>query len=670
MKSLKTLIKSEKLDQYLIIVFSLAVTLFVTPQLLFQNNMNTWDLSGHIFSSQFIRDFLLPFASGWNPFLSLGYSQGSFYPGTIHYTIAVLSLIYNDPAFWLKVLIIISILALPFSINYFLKSIAKVIEVEVQSLHIVIITIISSLLIFISPSYYPGSLNATLVTGLVTNFITFPLFFFYLGLLYRLYQSEIRIKLSIVIAVTLAVIMLSHLVLGFISVFTTMVLLVMKFLESSKSISGLKNNNYIYILTITFVPTSFFYIVYLLNNYLVSPILANVTFSKAIMMAGLGMILFSTIYAWKYLKNLSRFLSVIFVPAFCILLTIFDFVFLQYLSINLNLGIVQPYRLFSISLFVLFPIFLLVFILLINKIIYSEKLKDTVVFRYYSKNWLSLAMVFLLIIVGIFGIYRYVPGLKNSRAVEFTSEISKLKGNYLVLVTTKDTNSLYREVFYAPFKKNKNLFSLNTQFNESSYTNASIEALATNLYNYNYKQLKENIDFPETYILPRNQINLLLNLYNTKYLIFVDKDLLRPGFCENTRKVGKMIQSNPKDLYICDVVKTKPLAFKVYTSSNRDWNHKMEDLMHSEFNELLVNKDIGNANIDIYQNEITWAKNYQSFEAELTSEFTVMPVQYNNHWRAFDKDGKEIDVYRVSPNLIGIKNNGKVKLNYDNFKFY
>jgi hypothetical protein len=652
---------SEKAKTYDIILTAFILTIIglVFFPLFFRNNMNTWDLSGHIFSIQYIREYLFPAASGWNPFFSLGYPQGSFYPGLVHYIISLMTFVYNDPIFWLKFFIILTIALIPITIRIFVKEFSKYLELNLANKHIVIITIFSSIIIFISPSYYPGSLNSALLTGLVTNFFILPLFFLYVAYLLKTFTFvEVNFKQIIIPVLLLSFIMLSHLVLGLISVLITITLFLSKQFEFKKI--NVFNNQYTFILAIAFIPTSFFFVPYILNNYLISPILANVFFGKDILLISSGIAMINVIITTKFIEKKTRSIAFIVIPVLVIAISTLETFLYDYASIDIEFGLLQPYRLFSISLFILIPITFVLLAIGFNKLSKNDFVSK--ILGLLKNDKFSLGISIFLIFVSIVGLVKLVPYTRNERYVELDSGVlNTMSGNYLVLVTEKETPSLYREVFYAPVNQNKNLFSLNTQFNESSYTNASIEALARNLYN---NLINEDIDYPETYILSDNKIKFLLKLYNTKYLIFSDINKVKTNYCQNVLRIGRIVQANIVDLYSCEVSKYPISDIKLKQVDNKNWDNEMEKNLHAEENELLVSRDLSPEKIKLYNEKIRWSDNFQVFTVNLEKGFNIIPVQYNNHWKAF-KDSKQIEIIRVSPNLIGIYGSGEVRFEYN-----
>lgn len=88
-----------------------ALLAVVLPFLRF-NNLLEWDFPGHFTAIWHLRQHLLPWPSGWNPYFYCGYPQGMFYPPMTHYVAALLSLPLGI-AGAIKLLIAVSVLLLP-----------------------------------------------------------------------------------------------------------------------------------------------------------------------------------------------------------------------------------------------------------------------------------------------------------------------------------------------------------------------------------------------------------------------------------------------------------------------------------------------------------------------------------------------------------------------------
>jgi hypothetical protein len=106
------LIPSERRISLSFYLLQAAALLAVLLPFLRFNNLLEWDFPGHFTAIWHLRQHLLPWPSGWNPYFYCGYPQGMFYPPLAHYLAAILSFPLGI-AGAMKVLIAVSVLLLP-----------------------------------------------------------------------------------------------------------------------------------------------------------------------------------------------------------------------------------------------------------------------------------------------------------------------------------------------------------------------------------------------------------------------------------------------------------------------------------------------------------------------------------------------------------------------------
>ncbi len=186
---------------YSIILFKIIIPLFIS------NHLLQWDMAGHYFNSWFIKSYIFPSITGWNPSFFGGQPFGLLYPGLFHYIVAIFSFVFSIE-FSLKLVLSLVMLITPFSFYYFLRSI------NINKLNSSIITLWMFFFLFLPSKIfemfnYPGNdLTSTFYVGLVTNALALPLLFFYMGSLVKNYKTKNIIYPSIF----MFLIVLSHLV--------------------------------------------------------------------------------------------------------------------------------------------------------------------------------------------------------------------------------------------------------------------------------------------------------------------------------------------------------------------------------------------------------------------------------------------------------------------------
>lgn len=662
---------NQKIEVWLLGIFSLVTAILTLPNLFTKNDLTSWDLVGHIFTTEFGKDNLYPNFIGWNPFHSLGYSQGAFYPSLIHYFIGFLDIIYNNTDFWIKLLFAIALLSLPFCIFFFAKKIKNKLKSDHlvrDNLALVIIAQLTSLLIIFAPQLYGGSVKSFLQIGLLSNFLTLPVLFIYLGLIIDLDYEDLLNRKTFISSVLLSFLLLSHLVNGPIALIFTLAFWIMGFFNRNSFWGKRIFSSYFLVLAISFLSTAYFFLPYLMNSYLISPIENTIQFSKTTVF--LAFIVFIANFGiLKFIRPVSK-RAFLLINSLILVLIGFSVIeaTLIYLKSDFSLGIVQPYRIFSVAIFIGFTFFLVGLWTVI-----SEKKWDLTKFL-RSEKVLTYIQIPVILVLAL-GLFKLDIGTKDYGHLELNqANISSMKGNILSLITLDDTYYLYRDVIYDPVSINKNIFFLNTQFNESSYLNAFTSALRDNIY-YTGKDLQtEKPKYPETYHLSQDKVYHLLNLMNVKYLVFTDESHVQFNLCSNTFEYGS-IQPSSKKIYACEVILPKLDITKIAFSNKENWNRDMYDFSKSNEN-YNISEDIGLSH-DLkalptyyYKGGINWSSNYQSFTVDTTNltDLMIIPIQYNPHWHAYliNDDGTEteISVNRAAPNLIVVLNAGRIVFRY------
>jgi hypothetical protein len=185
-------------------VYSFLVGFIIGPYLSF-NPVTQWDAVGHLFSSWYIREFLFPRFSGWNPFFFAGYPQGMFYPPLMHYLTALLSYIFPI-TFALKSIVSICVLLTPLSFYRFARSQDLSVR-DSSALMLAMVGLISAPIVYSSGNnFVGGTLSSTFHIGLIANAFALPLFFFYVSSL-EIVASRGR---SVAASLLLSALILSH----------------------------------------------------------------------------------------------------------------------------------------------------------------------------------------------------------------------------------------------------------------------------------------------------------------------------------------------------------------------------------------------------------------------------------------------------------------------------
>lgn len=143
------------------------------------NNLLEWDFPGHYAAVWHLKEHLLPWPSGWNPYFYCGYPQGIFYPPLAHYAAAILAFAFGI-AGAIKGLVALSVLSLPVAFYFFAR------RFGLEDLQAAVCATWMTALLFVSgemlDTWGLGSdLRSTLNTGLFANALSLPVLFAFLA---------------------------------------------------------------------------------------------------------------------------------------------------------------------------------------------------------------------------------------------------------------------------------------------------------------------------------------------------------------------------------------------------------------------------------------------------------------------------------------------------------
>lgn len=682
------------------------------------NNLLAWDFVGHISAINYTKDFLFPNFQGWNNVNSLGYPQGYFYPPFWHYLIAGLSLIYNSPEFWIKLLFTISMLAMPWAAYYFFSGLISKLRFSKSKKHISLAaSLVFVLCIIFGPAVYGGTLRSFLSIGLITNFFSLVILTLYLGFLIRI-PEKYNLKRVIVLAFLLTILMLSHLVSGLVALLITLSFFfffdILKFdlKYSGKSLHKLLHSNYFLALAITFVNTAFFYIPLVSQTEILAPITGiNVSLSITF---GLGLfVILIFVFAFILRKNISlRFLISLILPfVFFVSLAVIE-VFSRRFGINLFMDRIQPYRLLSFSLIFLPSIATILTFKLIEQIdIKRFPIKE----KAYAVFLSILGFIMLLSVLG--GLYLYRNHFRSYGDITFKEENieSKMDGNYISFFRTYDSYYLYRTPYYPDITIGRKINFVNTQFNESSFLDAYLIAIQRSLLEDPFDNDSENPNFPETYDIEPNEALGILKLMNVDYIVYAEGAVFKANPCaeESVFTYADIELFYPEkkniNLLACKIDPAILSGLKLSPNeldSSRKWLEVSREQVEDQKDEVYFDDEksgekstrfaktplIGtnSPEVVVYQKRIDWFDENQSFKVDtrdfegklsvistepldirksdtLSKDLIVVPVQFNESWDAYrisNGQKTEIEIYRVAPNLIAIDSLGEIVFEY------
>src|SRR3989344_1955687 len=186
----------QNLRKYLIdrkILFGLSLVflgLLVFP--LWKNNsLEIYDAPGHVSLAWFIKEYLWPQFSGWNPYFLSGFPQGIFYPSLFHLVAATLGFFVGVGAA-IKLIVSLSILALPFSIFYAVKNTVSEEEYYLPFTFLVVLFLV------LLPNFLGIGFRGLFQIGLIPNFVSTLLLFIFIGVLHEQFKQGKFLLLAIV----------------------------------------------------------------------------------------------------------------------------------------------------------------------------------------------------------------------------------------------------------------------------------------------------------------------------------------------------------------------------------------------------------------------------------------------------------------------------------------
>lgn len=622
------------------------------------NTLKTLDLPGHVFATTFMREYIFPDINGWNPFQNLGYPEGSHYPPLIQYITSGISKITSlDIVTIYKLLIILTILVLPWIIFFFLK---KVSREKLSNIALNAITIIVFLMFILLPSTFGGTLKAMLSTGLLNNFLTIPLFYLFVAYLYDFWHMKATRSSILKLSLLLSILILSHLVAGFVGAVIGGVVILVKVIRN-------KEYKALLIPLISLILTGFFVIPYVITLRLLTaskPILSDLTYSLAILL--LTLITIGIIYLKRKQK------SDILLPIFAfllVLLPLFEAVTYRISGLT-NFQLINAYRILPYAFYLGVPIFLVTIARFVN-----------------IQKRAEILVIGILLILSSVVIYKSNLQLRDIGTIDYSDVItSTLSSNYIDLYSRYDIWDNLRVPYMNLNDIKNNNFSIIGQFEESSYLNHFALSLKNSIDTTIKKTPVSKIIYIEDMTLNPSKFNFMKDLFNLGYGLILnenDKSVCKsvtPLQTINTRynDLGKFGMKDDT-ISLCELPNSTNSDVNIYTDSGlfrnvskSDWDKEVINWWTDSKNEILVEGESINISgvgkkIDT-SIRLNWASNYQSFDFTIPTtdnSWALVKEQYNPRWKAFNENNEELKVYRVSPSMMLINSKGKITFKYE-----
>jgi hypothetical protein len=583
------------------------------------NNLYVWDMIGHYFSAWYVKNFLFPAVSGWNPFFFLGYPQNYFYPPLYSYLSALLGKVIGLELSF-KLILVIVILVMPFSFYYFARKFGFD---RVQSV-VIMLAMYGILFMVPSDQHLGGNMHATFNVGLVNHALALVIFFFYVGKLKEGFEKGNFVGASIL----MALIVLSHIITAVVAGLVFLGFLIANVKNKKGIMFGIKH-----------VALSFG-----LSAFWVVPFFWNIGYTRSIQIghgfAGLMGVLFLIcfgylIYAYKKRNE--------YLPIALFLILFLGFMYFgdRYLHLPIHF-----YR---------FQIF---FYLFVPFLIVSVLRKDKIV-------------LFLLVGVSLFSVLNvqdlHPEGVLN---LPLMYNISRYEdGRLFVIASPGNQPSPHIYQHLIPMRSGN--YGVKGLFVESSPNSRYVFDLEKGLDKYS---LVWGSRLDNTGDLNYSIIKKELELFNINYVFsFYKADdswrkIKRVTFFNNY--VNGEIRRYFYELYkvgnssLIEVLDYKPEVLK------GDWDDRVSRWFISDnVSRVYVDSEVpdykgkGNESVEIL--EVSERQDYLRFRVDSDKRVPVLvKISYFPNWKAYE-DGKEIKVYRASPHLMLVYGKGLIEMRFE-----
>ncbi|MCX6804327.1 MAG: hypothetical protein NTY48_07235, partial [Candidatus Diapherotrites archaeon] len=591
------------------------------------NSLFSVDLSGHYFSSWYIKEYLFPRMIGWNPFFFFGFPQNQFYQPLFSYATALFSfLIPLEYAF--KTIFSIVLLLTPVSFYYFARAF------KFSKNYGAAIMLIMYAILFIDDSTLGGTFISTINTGLVTNALGLMLFFFFFAFAKKSFIAG-KVFFS---SLFLTLLILSHLMSSIAAIIVLLALLVTY--QSKKSLLVLIKTVFISALL-----SSFWLIPAVAKTAYVSSFYINFGESYIpILLIALG---FSIYYLIKKDKTEYK-AAAYFVLALTSALAFFDYILrevMHYYRFKIFIFLVGPVLFFSLfkkerKLFLGAAICLVIFVMFTCQTFYS-----------YGETRKVVASL----PEGIEGRILILP---------FPQDQSTQK-QYQQLIPFLDTVEGVRGVYQESSKNLQTAYDLELEINTADTSSL--------IWNKDFNTINSFGQEKKVKILSEQ-----FRMFNINYVI------TPKAVDDNWVQIKKIFETYSVDFNKKQVFKYEHFLFHVsdnnlvevlhYTPRRvieKDWNEETtnwlfsENLFHNIFADEQVPPYNGNGEENAELLEKSRTGEYMKIKIDSNTPVPVLvKVSEFPNWKAYS-EGKEIPIYKTSGYLMLVNAKGIVEFKYE-----
>ena len=641
-------------DKGIIAVLTLLLFLLIFLPFILYNSLDKYDTPGLLSLSWFIKHYTFPDFQGWNPFFFAGFPQGILYPPLFHYLVAALNHFFSLDLSY-KLIITSFGLLIPWSLYLFNRSVYKEKSWSMLSTFFILLTLI------VLPGFFGFNFDGVIDYGLGPSFVTIPIFFFYLG---SLFKKNGNFKLP---AILLSLMVLTNLVATLVAGFITVIYLLMHRKDSSIT------RRVLYLGALFFLLTAFWTVPYLVfREYTVTGF--SMKLSSIYTLLGLIGVVAVLVFVFLQRKKRSysgKILAFLISGLFLALLTAFDSV----VNSGESKFPIPGVHTFRLEIFVILSISIsLTYILQVLHPMFLELVRKLRLSKLFErKKHIAMNVAVLIIITAALLLIRINP--KGVQGIELSKDMNwegrAMRGYKVSEVLDQSRAVIDRSVIEYPEN-----FAVDGLLKESSYLAPYYQALSKNLDKDNYSWEELDNYFVENQQISDKKTRYLMDLLWVKYIFSIRDDFPQ---CDVFRPVTKFeTRSNEeglieRDMYLCRYKPSMDSEFVEVLEKKPDyfygnWSKKLDEWWLSESTDLFSDTSISTIGEDDAVFKVEFLDNHQEFKVEqdnLKSKSVVVKTSYFPNWKAYDKNGNEVQVFRISPNLLGVEITDEITFRYE-----
>jgi len=622
-------IKKNPIKVFFIGVYLILFFLIILP-FLFSNNLYAWDGSGHLAAAEYLLEECFPRFVCWNQHYLLGYPQGQFYPQGLHWLAALLSHIFNiSISFSFKILIIIAIILLPFSIFYFLNSFLSKKE------YAIFFAFFAFVAFLVSDDYlFSGNFSSLFNIGLYSNFFVMPFFFFFCVSLKHFLEDK---RSFILPSIIFSAIILLHIVVALVAVlfFISILVYYLFFIKYKK---GNQKENLFYFFKKSFI---LFISVLLLTSFWTIPFLIKIKYffsnqiSLNISASFLFFLFFFSLFCIAFLVEHSP-RELIF-PIFLVVLFLFSFFCQTYLKI--------PFHFYRFGIFILLFLifsFLSILICLNNK--FSRMILFIVLF---FSLFFILSQIPKLNPQGVFDqeIF-YLEDMPNSRYYLNIPPFAESSPHFIQSIVPQRSNiKSVKGLFIEGSKNGQYVLILERMSHPTNLVWGTYLPFDLSLYTSNLTLNRIYYIFGISNVLSirNNSISLnKINYYKDRDIPFFNRYNYTLDFVGDNRIIETLN-------YIPSKLKEPALTWFYKNNDSIFYSYEYIPYIYFEKNATI-------SNISIKSEQISFT----------TDKFSpvLIRISYYPNWKAYNELGEPINIYEITPSFMLVFSKGKTILRY------